>query len=365
MFTRPASIAAVFTVACAAAGCTTTEPTTITADSTPPIAAADFGPQLASTLCAVWVRCGLYEEMAECVAASPGASSFRPSDVAADIANGTLDYEGSLAADCIDKIAATACSDVALNPDFDWLVTAECGQFMLGTLSDGSACTRDEQCGVNSNCLPDPNGPSSGIDLPGTCTPIDNRICGPDNPPCPGNEVCAPGGVCGGDGGAGSSCGDDIDCVKGLVCTGLVDAYGPTGNGTCVPPPGAGASCDGVCDALGLSLRRRRPDRVLPSDHAVPARRRPRTSVQPPRRRLPCPLLQARLDLRHLHQRVRRRRAVQSDQPRVHTAGRVSAHGSRTGGRAELRRARRVRKLRPSLTISARCDGVELARQRA
>jgi hypothetical protein len=253
MFTRPASIAAVFTVACAAAGCTTTEPTTITADSTPPIAAADFGPQLASTLCAVWVRCGLYEEMAECVAASPGASSFRPSDVAADIANGTLDYEGSLAADCIDKIAATACSDVALNPDFDWLVTAECGQFMLGTLSDGSACTRDEQCGVNSNCLPDPNGPSSGIDLPGTCTPIDNRICGPDNPPCPGNEVCAPGGVCGGDGGAGSSCGDDIDCVKGLVCTGLVDAYGPTGNGTCVPPPGAGASCDGVCDALGLS----------------------------------------------------------------------------------------------------------------
>ena len=42
MFTRIASIVSVFTVAYAA-GCTTSEPTRLTADSTSPIAAADFG----------------------------------------------------------------------------------------------------------------------------------------------------------------------------------------------------------------------------------------------------------------------------------------------------------------------------------
>ena len=59
--------------------------------------------------------------------------------------------------------------------------------------------------------------------------------------------------MCGGDGVAGSSCGGDIDCVKGLVCTGLVDMYGPTGSGMCAPAPGVGESCDSACDSLGLS----------------------------------------------------------------------------------------------------------------
>ncbi|HEY1814517.1 MAG TPA: hypothetical protein VGG74_19325 [Kofleriaceae bacterium] len=226
---------------------------TLQADNTPPVAASDFQAELESALCQLWVNCGVYEDLDACEVANPATVSWEAAQRLADLADGRMQYEGSRAADCINRVASASCSDTSLSSTAGalGLLLADCDLFVLGTIPDGGACNHGEECGANSACLPDPAGPSSGQCLAGTCTHVDNRICGTGNPPCPNDEVCLAGGVCGGTGKAGDACNLDDDCGKGLVCAGTVDAYGPTGSGMCVAATATGGPCiEGEC-ALG------------------------------------------------------------------------------------------------------------------
>jgi hypothetical protein len=226
-----------------AGGCASDE-VTLTPDQTPPVAAEDFAAQLNAAVCQLWVRCGMYQDPTACEATNPVRVSWNAQRVY-DVSQGTEHYEGSRAADCIARIASASCRDNQLTPGNArlGLLLAECDLFVLGNVPEGGTCNHTEECGANSACNPDPNGPSSGACIAGTCGRFDSRTCGTGTPPCPDNEVCLPGGVCGGSGRADDRCSLDDDCSKGLLCTDVVDAYGPTGTRKCAPAPNTGEVC--------------------------------------------------------------------------------------------------------------------------
>jgi hypothetical protein len=227
---------------------------TLTPDRTPPVAAEDFAAQINSAVCQLWVRCGVYDQLSACEATDPANGSWKAAQRLYDISQDTVQYEGSRAADCIARIASATCSDNRLTPYAATvgILLADCDLFVLGKVPEGGACNHEEECGANSTCNPDPDGPSSGC-LAGTCARFDNRTCGTGTPPCPNNEACLPGGVCGGAGRAGDHCELDHDCGKGLVCRGNVDASGPTGAGMCTAAPNTGDFCEGYDCPLGDS----------------------------------------------------------------------------------------------------------------
>ncbi|MEO7731706.1 MAG: hypothetical protein ABIY55_12090 [Kofleriaceae bacterium] len=238
----------------AAIGCTVPDPgVTLQSDDTPPVAAVDFERALDVALCQLWIRCGVFEDQAACEATHTAQPSWHGAQRVHDIAEGKMVYDGSRGADCINRIASRSCSATrAVWPGAVRLLLAECDLFVLGSASEGDTCNHNEVCGPQGTCSPDRAGPSSGRCLAGTCVHIDNRVCGPGNPPCPGDETCLPGGVCGGDATVGDTCMADGDCVQGLICSGLYDLYGPTLQGKCAPAPTSGERCRAAECGIGL-----------------------------------------------------------------------------------------------------------------
>ena len=144
------------------AACVASQPTR---EQLAPIAAAEFDAKFDGAVCAVWTRCGYYASLADCLAAMPLSQQITRLQRLANIARGTVSYDGSLAAACINDIAASSCDRVELA--LAWKGERLCEPFEHGLVRDGGACNHDEECASNGCSL---DSGCSGACCPGRCT---------------------------------------------------------------------------------------------------------------------------------------------------------------------------------------------------
>lgn len=125
----------------------------------------------------------------------------------ADIAAGTVVYDGTKVQACADAIAAMGC---ALRSE---RLASVCDEALAGNVPAGGACQGNVECDGARYCA------FTGATCPGVCTDLEAE---------------------------GSPCTDNDACQNGLVC--LVDAA--SGQGTCASLADEGEACsnDGECD---------------------------------------------------------------------------------------------------------------------
>jgi hypothetical protein len=203
-----------------------------------------------SAMCQFLVGCGQFPDRATCMSANlPRFSDFAfdlDPHLVATIKAGRARLDTALVTACLAQIAGSTC---------DWTDRAgrtldRCNAFVLGTLGDGAACFRNEEC-ISQSC--------SGLGpdcVAGTCigdTPP-SRERAAIGEPCTGFGDCMPGAFCSFEAnpicvallGEGEPCGSLIECDYGLTCTGGLDAR------TCTRLPGPGEPCpDGECRDIG------------------------------------------------------------------------------------------------------------------
>jgi hypothetical protein len=199
------------------------------------IAITDLGTQRIDKGCDLAVRCGAFPDKATCIAASTGNTA----QLTADVNAGTVKYDGSAEADCLNAISNLGCSTTTL------LSTPEpqsCKDAVEGTIADGGACTSNEQC-ISQSCH------LTGSCM-GTCDPTQHVVAaGADcsqgsNNVCNDASWCQPGmssgsGTCAARTASGTSCMGD-SCVHGTTC--VFDFTHQPIMGTCGTLPTTGAS---------------------------------------------------------------------------------------------------------------------------
>jgi hypothetical protein len=207
------------------------------------VAVEDLDDDAVGAQCDNLVGCGLFESTEDCVALI--GDDIDLGDLIAGVEDGSIDYDGDAASECLDDIANASCdpSDEINRTDND-----ACDDAFTGTLDDGADCYINEQC-ASANCVE--QGSCVEQCCLGTCqaAAVEAGI----GEPC-GDAGCADGGYCA-DGtcaalvAQGTDCTNDDMCDYGLLCLPLND--GPP---QCNPAPGAGDPCVGgeSCPIQGL-----------------------------------------------------------------------------------------------------------------
>jgi hypothetical protein len=217
----------------------------------------DLTGDLLSAECDVLVTCGLAPDRATCLS-SVQLDSTQFATMKADIAAGTVIYDGQAAGACIDvfKNQRSSCKQTVMG-DLEKKLDATCGKVFTGTLPAGTACFFSDEC-ANRGICEDQTCSSNGC-CGGTCVarPAPIPLGGDCSSPLR-NQDCIDGTVCtakAGGGGtckvplpAGARCTPYDSCVRPYHCGGSVDLA--TGEGTCIAPPARGQACDmsGDCD---------------------------------------------------------------------------------------------------------------------
>ncbi|RLD03044.1 MAG: hypothetical protein DRI65_13735 [Chloroflexota bacterium] len=137
----------------------------------------------------------------------------------AALAAGTIVYDATAAARCLEWFAASDCEGLFLE------LGDACGDVWVPTIPPGGSCATQKEC-IDGRCITD-------AECPGTCVAY-----GGVGAPCGGALLCQSGLRCTGDGcrergGLGTGCAVDPECSPELVCQG----------GVCAARPGAGETC--------------------------------------------------------------------------------------------------------------------------
>ncbi len=216
----------------------------------------DLAGDLLDAECDFLVACGSAPDRATCLA-SIRLDDGELATLRADIAAGTVVYDGRAAGACIDVFKSLAsCKQTAIG-DFAPRLDATCGKVFTGSLPAGSVCFFSEECANQGIC--DRQTCSSSGCCAGTCVarPMPVPLGGDcsnllPNQDCIDGTVCTAnatgGGTCKAPLAAGARCGPYDRCVQPYQCGGSVDPV--TNEGTCTAPPAHGQTCDisGNCD---------------------------------------------------------------------------------------------------------------------
>jgi hypothetical protein len=125
-----------------------------------------------------------------------------------EVDSGTVVFDGTKAAACLDQIKALGCDYPTSR------IASVCQDLLAGQVAEGASCTSGDECTVGHYCKVD-------AACPGKCTPLEA---------------------------AGGACKKSDDCVSGLVCDG--------DSSQCVKPAAIGQACkqgkppcnlDGLC----------------------------------------------------------------------------------------------------------------------
>ncbi len=216
----------------------------------------DLAGDLVNAECDFLVACEAVPDRATCLG-SIAVDNAQLATLKADVAAGTVVYDGKAADDCIDVYRSlTSCKQTVVG-DLGPRLEAACGKVFTGTLPVGGVCFYSEECANQGIC--DRTSCSSSGCCAGTClarpTPIpaggDCSGLLPDQDCVDGTECTADpggGGTCKAPLPAGARCGPYDRCARPYQCGGTLDPL--TNEGTCVAPPGHGQACDitGNCD---------------------------------------------------------------------------------------------------------------------
>jgi hypothetical protein len=204
------------------------------------ISLADLPAAVVNMACPIRAHCGQYPDEATCRA------SFRsdPGQAQADVAAGTVKYDGAMAAACLAAIASETrdcrTSQTPSSPP------PSCLAIFTGTLPLGGACLASEECAsgwcdfsgcadvcCRGMCVP---GPLSQIPLGGTCSGANGEcvagaFCDASSTPFQCVPVLPAGSPCL----APDSCAAGLECLPSTRVCGTLAAEGApcTGEGTC------------------------------------------------------------------------------------------------------------------------------------
>lgn len=247
------------------AGCSADAPVTVASGSVP---LDQFSRTFSHSFCRALAKCQLgihgYASEQRCIVAEGQAADTYVADIAADLAAGLATYHASAAGPCI--AALVDCSTF-----FDVFIGGywppACRDMIIGTQANGSECVRSGQCAsgwchrLNFDC-------SHGV-----CKtqPVEGAACEIGGAcafglECVSGRCVHPQTVSAGHGcGAGFRCDADSYCdlpshtctarvATGAVCSASTECAGTSScvtlpgasNGTCQPPGGKGAPCDGI-----------------------------------------------------------------------------------------------------------------------
>jgi hypothetical protein len=208
----------------------------------------DLAADLVNAECDSLVACGSVPDRATCLG-SIRLDDAQFATMKADIAAGTVAYDGRAAGACIDVFKSLAsCKQTAVG-DIGRRLDATCGKVFTGLLPAGSACFFDDECADRGTCG---NQVCSNHCCAGTCVarPAPIPLGGDCGNPLP-NQDCIEGTICAANatgGGscktplpAGARCGPYDRCALPYHCGGNINL--DTGEGNCTAPPGQGQPC--------------------------------------------------------------------------------------------------------------------------
>lgn len=210
------------------------------------VAPDDLDTEIIDSTCERLVRCGEFESLAACQATLNAYGLGVGGALLAGVENGSIDYDGEKARECLEAIAAASCDESAENARND---PAACAEAFSGTVADGGACVTSLQC-VSERCV--------GVDdceqlcCEGTCAPTVpvaalGQSCA--DAECERGTYCDDSSTCSALAPDGSPCDYDEECDYGLVC--VVGELG----GSCAAAPQAGDPClsGEECVVIGLA----------------------------------------------------------------------------------------------------------------
>jgi hypothetical protein len=209
----------------------------------------DFGVKLREAVCALGMKCQQFPDEGSCEARLAGAEDY--AGLAADVQAGVIKYDAGAVAACLAAVGKLTCDQSQPNESRDF--GKDCGAVIQGTIADGAACVRSEEC-VSGSC-------NLASCTPATCC---LGTCDPTRPPPSADGAdCSQSYACQGDDRCYASAGGGLTCqplvAKGGACTQQVCAEGTicmvdatTGAGTCQAPLPSGAACtgDGQCGGI-------------------------------------------------------------------------------------------------------------------
>lgn len=206
----------------------------LAACSTPSIAFERVDQEMQRARCERLTRCGLFADEGSCldyfwVLSDPG--------LAAAVAAHQVAYDGAIAAQCVDALAAQSCDLTALDARTG---PTACSRMVRGTLAAQSPCSFDAEC-VSGVCEIG-ECPPAGCCI-GSCRAT-QATAGADQPcarptDCADGLVCASSRACRAPAGAGEDCASDRECAAGLGCINPL----ATMPGTCRALPHLGEDC--------------------------------------------------------------------------------------------------------------------------
>lgn len=215
----------------------------------------DLPDEIDDAVCDWLVKCGAIGSKDDC---GDLFGENIDADILAGVEDGTIDYHGTRAADCIDSVSGGSCN-LADQDGGELFGDSSCEDVFTGTVEDGGDCYIDEQCvsgacdeGFDCGdqcCLGTCAAAAPPAEMGEPCGFVDSQfISCVDDLYCDG-EACAPMVV------EGAPCDFDDQCERGLSCYGLADA--PE---TCQELPGEGDPCEGQglfdgagCNSPGLT----------------------------------------------------------------------------------------------------------------
>jgi hypothetical protein len=237
--TEIAARAFVATMTMAAAGCgsSSNEPV--------PLTFAAFSAREVDITCQSDVACGAFPDSATCTA----STTIESGQIEADIAAGTVVYDGAAAAVCLTWIAQDLSPTCRLSEQSGFQ-PALCATIFAGTVATGGACLTSSEC-VSQDC--DRPGCADDVCCAGTC--IASTILPDGTVPigaaCTSRASCVMGAYCNVSGNpalctaqktAGQACQLSEECPMGTACV-LTATPDAGATPTCAKPSDENAPC--------------------------------------------------------------------------------------------------------------------------
>jgi hypothetical protein len=205
-----------------------------------------WGTAFVAARCKERVVCGVYPDLATCIASTP-VNLSELATLKVDIASGKVVYDSAAAASCVALYnGVTSCLRSQLDPQ---QVVTVCDSVFLGTVPGGGACFFNVEC-ASASC---PLGCTSGLCCAGTCDDVTTPIpVGGDCSRPAAGQGCVSGSTCGYGSGTtlvgtcltppttvGAACTSGVGCGSSLYC----NADAATGMGTCKQVVLTGGAC--------------------------------------------------------------------------------------------------------------------------
>jgi hypothetical protein len=197
--------------------------------------------------CKYLTRCGEFPDVTTCENANIGLNIHLDPSSQAEVDQGKVSFDGSLAQDCLDAFGSQTCDTT--DEDGRAFFPAKCRDITKGSVGSGGACADNAECKSQICNIP----ACSMACCQGTCMGDAPPALGGAGDACSTSSSCAVGffcdfttQMCAQLEPAGATCNSTSECAYGLGCAGT------GGMRTCKTLPTLGQPCpDGVCRDAG------------------------------------------------------------------------------------------------------------------